>query len=188
MDEYSEALNRYYSEKNSGKKCKGCKNHKVFQEKDDTLSFSCGDGPGSQCSEGFKISLAKYINYKDTLHEYSEFVKKDPTESEEKEIKDLQEILSLSKKQITEKNQFSLKKKKIIEYEDLKINTKIEQTKILHDLTNDQLSDSDKDGLLKRYFSLHTVLNDNYKSLAELCDSPINNYAEVDKGSVQSIS
>ena len=189
MDEYFESLNRYYSEKSSGKKCKGCKNHKVLQEKDGILSFSCGGGE-THCSDGFKIVLAKYINYTDTLHEFASFLNKDYLikESEKKDIvSGLEKILTLGKKQISENNQFSLKKKKIIEYEDLKIKTKIEQTKILHDLNSADLGSADKDGLLKRYFSLHTVLNENYKELAELYDPPINNYVMVDKGSVKSI-
>ena len=184
MDKYYETLNEYYKELNSGKKCKHCKNEKIFKEEKGSLSFSCG-GKKDKCSKGFKIKLSSFIEYNDTLHNFQNFLKRDNT-NENKDIeKELKEILELGRKQLTENNNLKLKKKLINEYNDIKIKTKIEQTKLLNDIYDkDYNGNVDKDELTKRYFTLNKVLNEKYKDIVEQYEIPQNNYVMINKGKV----
>jgi|TARA_B110000208_G_C11794318_1_gene438905 hypothetical protein len=186
MEKYYEYLNRYYREINSGKKCKGCTSLKDFSSSNGELSFTCG-GNG-ECSDSFKIKLSKYINYMTTLYEFYRFTNKEHNISNKERaeiITGLEGILKSGKKQVAENNNVSSKKLIITEYDNIKIKTKIEQTKLLSDINNPSYSGSvDKDDLLKRYHSLNKMLNEKYKELADLCETPINNYVIVNKGSV----
>ena len=184
MEKYYEKLNEYYREKNSGKKCKSCKEFKTFKEENGILSFSCGGK--DKCSRSFKIELSKYINYVETLHEFRAFINKEGNLkiSDKENIKiQLEEILKIGKKQLIQNNKVTSKQSMINDYNDLKIKTKIEQSKLLNDINDDEyLGSVDEYDLINRYQSLNNVLNEKYKDLCESYEEPQNNYVMVHKG------
>tara|TARA_B100000900_G_C20585278_1_gene719294 strand:- start:829 stop:1386 length:558 start_codon:yes stop_codon:yes gene_type:complete len=184
MESYYEKLNEYYRQKNSGIKCKGCKEKKIFKEENGILSFSCGGK--DNCSKSFTIKLSKYINFVDTLNDFNLFLSKQEKikESEKKVIRNqLEEILKLGKKQIIKNNDVINKKNHINSYNDLKIKTKIEQSKLLNDINdNDYSGNIDKNELIKRYHSLNNILSEKYNQLCELYETPQDNYIMIDKG------
>lgn len=186
MEEYYEKLNEYYREKNSGKKCKSCKEFKTFKEENGILSFSCGGK--DKCSRSFKIELSEYINYNDTLHEYNNFLNKNNNMKQSDKdslIKNLEEILKLGEKQIIKNNNIINKKKLISNYNDLKVKTTVEQSKLLNDINDDEyLGSVDKRELIKRYHSLNTILFENYKELCELYEIPTDENIMINKGKV----
>ena len=186
MESYYEKLNEYYREKNSSIKCKGCKELKVFKEDKGVLSFSCGGK--DKCSRSFKIKLSEYINYNDTLHEYNNFLNKNSNmKHSEKDslITNLKDILKLGEKQLIKNNDFIHKKKLITNYNELKVKTKVEQSKLLNDINDPEYSGSaDKHELIKRYHSLNSVLSENYKELCEIYETPINENIMINKGKV----
>ena len=184
MESYYEKLNDYYREKNSGVRCKGCKEKKIFKEENGILSFSCG-GEG-KCSRSFTIKLSKYINYVNTLNDFHIFLNNEGKikESDKTIIKkQLEEILKLGKIQIIKNNDIINKKDHIDNYNDLKIKTKIEQSKLLNDINDNEYSGNiDKNELIKRYYSLNNILSQKYIELCELYENPQNNYVMIDKG------
>lgn len=184
MESYYEKLNEYYREKNSGTKCKGCKEKKIFKEENDMLSFSCGGT--ENCSKKFTIKLSKYINYVNTLNYFHIFLNKEGKikDSEKNSIKNqLEEILKLGEKQIIKNNNIINKKNHIDSYNDLKIKTKIEQSKLLNDINDDEYSGNiERDELIKRYYTLNNILSEKYNELCELYENPQNDYVMIDKG------
>lgn len=187
MENYLNHLNEYYKQLNSGKKCKHCKENKDFKEKDGKLIFSCGS-KNSKCPKGFTIELSKYINYNETLHNFQEFLKKNNTLGNSENInikKDLENILRLGEKQLIKNNNLKLKKNLLQEYNELKIKTIIEQNKLMNDLNNKNYSgDVDKNELYKRYYTLNVNLNEKYKDIIDLYDSPVNNYIMISEGKI----
>ena len=187
MENYYEKLNDYYREKNSGKKCKGCKEFKSFKEDNGILSFSCGGK--DKCSKSFKIELSNYISYTDILHQYQLFLNKNNIKESEKESlkTDLENILKLGEKQLLKNNNINNKKKLINVYNDLKIKTKVEQTKLLNDINDiDYSGNVDKRELIKRYHSLNNILLQNYKELCELYETPYDDYIMIHTGKILS--
>jgi hypothetical protein len=184
MDKYYDAVNEYYRELNGGKKCKHCKNEKTFKEEPGFLIFTCG-GKKEKCSKELKIELANFIDYNETLHNFQKFIKREVPGKNTDIKKQLEDILKLGKKQIIENNKMNQKNKLISEYNDLKIKTKIEQTKLLNDIYDEDYEGSiDKQQLSEQYFTLNKVLNENYKDILELYKVPQNNYIMINKGKV----
>lgn len=185
MDSYYEGVNEYYRELNGATKCKGCKEAKTFKENKGVLSFSCG-GKHEKCSRQIKIELSRFIEYNDTLHEFQIFLKRNNTTGKNKSIKkELEDILKLGKKQLIENNNITNKQKLIHDYNDLKIKTKIEQCKLLHDINDkDYIGNVDKQELSNRYYTLNKVLGEKYNEILELYERPVNNYVMIHKGKV----
>ena len=64
MDQdYLNIIYKYYNEKNSNKKCKGCKSEKIFEEVNDRIIYSCGDSDDKNCGIQLDIELPEYYNY-----------------------------------------------------------------------------------------------------------------------------
>jgi len=64
MDQdYLNIIYKYYNEKNSNKKCKGCKSEKIFEELNDRIIYSCGDSDDKNCGIQLDIELPEYYNY-----------------------------------------------------------------------------------------------------------------------------
>lgn len=185
MESYYEKLNEYYREKNSGVKCKGCKEKKILKEENGILSFSCGGK--DKCSRSFKIELSQYINYNNTLHNYEDFVNNNNLKVKDKDSikKNLEDILKLGKKQLIKNNNIINKKKLINDYNDLKVKTKNEQSKILNDINDPEYSGNvETSELVKRYHSLNGILTKSYNELRELYETHKNDDIMVSKGKV----
>ena len=185
MESYYEKLNEYYREKNSGVKCKGCKEKKILKEENGILSFSCGGK--EKCSRSFKIELSQYVNYNNILHNYEEFVSKNNLKVQDKESikKNLEDILKLGRKQLIKNNNIINKKKLINDYNDLKVKTKIEQSKILNDINDPEYSGNvEVSELVKRYNSLNNILTKNYNELREFYETHKNDDIMISKGKI----
>jgi hypothetical protein len=149
--------------------------------------FSCGGK--EKCSRSFKIELSQYINYNDVLHNYEDFINKNNLKVKDKDKdsikKNLDDILKLGKKQLIKNNNIINKKKLIIDYNDLKVKTKIEQSKILNDINDPEYSGNiEISELVKRYHSLNNILTKNYNELKELYETHKDNDIVISKGKI----
>ena len=70
-DEYTKFFDSFHKQrllfsngKAKYKKCKGCSNDKIFEEKNNKLKLNCGDSDNSnECGEQYEIILPHYKDY-----------------------------------------------------------------------------------------------------------------------------
>lgn len=63
--EYLQSIYNYFNEKHSNKKCKSCKNDKIFTESNNKIIFSCGENDSKICGIQLDIDIPNYVNIND---------------------------------------------------------------------------------------------------------------------------
>ena len=207
----------FLSMKSKYMKCEGCKELKKFIESDNELTFSCGDKQG-KCGTQFSIQLPQYINYNQrkqllqeeihgSIQDYNPDIN-DLSYHNHKIIETmyphtkLQSISTLRdldkesyKKQLTElhkkyESQNNIKDiyKQGIDYHKERMLHLSQQKKLLIQMKDETLSETEKQELLIKYLSLSKENHENYKELYEKVDNPINSYITQEKGSIQKVN
>lgn len=213
---YTEKLS-FLSMKSKYMKCDGCNEVKKFIENDNELIFSCGDKQG-KCGTQFSIQLPQYINYNQrkqllqeeihgSIQDYNPDIN-DLSYHNHKIIETMYPHTKLQststlrdldkesyKKQLTElhkkyDSQNNIKDiyKQGIDYHKERMLHLSQQKKLLTQMKNETLSETDKQELLIKYLSVSKQNHENYKELYEKVHNPFNSYITQEKGSIQKVN
>ena len=203
--EYYSSLNTFYSDrlksslKRKFNKCNGCKNNREFIVKDGECIYTCGSDKG-ECSEQFKIQLAKYIDYQQMKSEMSEY--KDRTMdftaikdliNVQKEIEEYDEfrghtkdLLKNTQKTYIKQNDLKKRKKEIENYHAEKVKILVEQNK-LNKAIKDPNDPKHKE-YKQKYITLSIEQNEMYKRMRELTDIRLDRYIMTDEPHIKKSS
>ena len=197
--EYLDTLQTFYSErlksglKKKFKKCRGCSHNKQFIVKQGKLYYTCGSS-GGNCGLQFEIDLATHVHYPETVRDniiiQSELdISKHSDIFTEKEIKDHQELVSISDnmfkqahKEFSKLNDLSKRQSLIQSTHKNRMNQKKEQNLLMKTIQQ-ETDPLKKKGYMKDYILLNQTMREDYQKIHEEC-SLINNYLPMKPGKV----
>lgn len=181
----------YSTGKDKYKKCKGCSDEKIFEEKDNTLKLNCGSKGDNECGDQFEIILPVYKDYYEETERLNKIIHgsfkydKNINNIENYDLEKLDKCMNITEKLSEKKekiedaslklkelqqkhikeNKLKSKNEKVQELYNIKKKQEEELNKIMKGIRDPLITDDKKNILKKEYAK---TIYDNQRAIYEL--------------------
>ena len=181
----------YSTGKDKYKKCKGCSDEKIFEEKNNTLKLNCGSKGDNECGDQFEIILPIYKDYYEEIERLNKIIHgsfkydKNINNIENYDLEKLDKCMNITEKLSEKKdkiedaslklkelqnkyikeNKLKDKNEKIQELYNIKKKQEEELNKIMKGIRDPLITDDKKNILKKEYAK---TIYDNQRAIYEL--------------------
>ena len=181
----------YSTGKDKYKKCKGCSDEKIFEEKNNTLKLNCGSNGDNECGDQFEIILPEYKDYYEETERLNKIIHgsfkydKNINNIENYDLEKLDKCMNITEKLSKKKdkiedaslklkelqnkyikeNKLKSKNEKVQELYNIKKKQEEELNKIMRGIKDPLITDDKKNILKKEYAK---TIYDNQRAIYEL--------------------